>query len=91
VPRVLSALVERAARSAQETGNGFYLETKNPDGSLRILALDPKTLAYRELAAVTLPSIGAAGAIDDAGVRIRRLFLADDAVGALLRRTIGPH
>ena len=87
MPPLLASLV-RARLLGEKTGGGFYRRVKTAAGST-ILALDPATLEYRESAKPRLPSLEAAAGIEDAGARIRTLFLGKDRVGDFLRRTLG--
>ena len=69
----------------EKSGQGFY--KKQGDD---ILTLDARTMTYRARQSARLPSLDAARTIDDAGTRIRTLFLGADRVGDFLRRTLGP-
>jgi 3-hydroxyacyl-CoA dehydrogenase len=90
VPPIVRALVERGHLGAK-TGKGFYARAPAPGSSeSRILAIDPATLEYRDPLPVALPALDAARTIDDVRTRVARLFLSQDRVGALLRRTLGP-
>jgi 3-hydroxyacyl-CoA dehydrogenase len=73
-----------------KSGRGFYERRMNADGSSEILTLEPATFTYRSKQPARLPALDAARAIDDVAVRTRTLFLGRDAVGAFLRRTLGP-
>jgi 3-hydroxyacyl-CoA dehydrogenase len=89
LPPLIDELIARGW-VGDKSGRGFYERRKNADGSSEILTLDPATFTYRPKEPVRLPSLDAARAIDDVGVRIRTLFLGSDTVGAFLRRTLGP-
>src|SRR4029453_8403630 len=54
-----------------------------------ILTLDPATMTYRPQQKARFASIDRARTIEDAGARVRALFLGDDPVGDFLRRTLG--
>src|SRR5205823_6338687 len=69
---------------------GFYKRQKTSGGESEILTLDPQTMTYRPKQPVKLPALEAARGIDDAGTRIKTLFLGRDKVGAFLRDTLGP-
>ena len=47
-------------------------------------------MTYRAQQKARFPSIDRARTIEDAGARVRALFLGDDPVGDFLRRTLGP-
>jgi len=87
LPPFVEALVERGALGAK-IGRGFYQRTKD-EGQTRILVLDPSSLEYQPPVAVRLPSVDAVRAIADPAARIRQLFLNQDRVGELVRRTLG--
>jgi 3-hydroxyacyl-CoA dehydrogenase len=84
LPALVDALVERKwiGEKAQQ---GFYKKHE-----AEILTLDPQRMAYRSKQPASLPALDAARRIEDAGARIRTLFLSPDKVGAFLRRTLGP-
>ena len=81
---LVATMVERDMIGVK-TGQGFYRR----DQSGEILTLDPATLSYRPRQSPKLPSIDAARSIDDAGERIKTLFLGKDKVGKFLRETLG--
>jgi 3-hydroxyacyl-CoA dehydrogenase len=83
-PPLVRALVERKW-IGEKTKAGFYKR----EGS-NILTLDPASMSYRPRQSPRLPSLDAASSIQDAGERIRTLFLGNDKVGTLLRETLGP-
>ena len=87
-PAIVSALVQRQALGAK-TGRGFYQKSR-VDGETRILTLDPSTLEYRQAQPARLPSLDAVRSNPDVAARLRPLFLGQDRVGDLLRRTLGP-
>ncbi len=87
-PPLISTMLDRKLLG-EKTGQGFYRRVKD-GGETKILALDTRTLEYRERQPVSIPSIEAARNIQDTGERIRTLFLGRDRVGALLRQTLGP-
>jgi 3-hydroxyacyl-CoA dehydrogenase len=89
LPSIVEQLIARGW-VGDKGGRGFYERRMNPDGSSEILTLDPATFTYRPRQPARLPALEAARAIDDAGARIRKLFLGPDVVGAFLRRTLGP-
>ncbi len=72
----------------EKAGQGFYRKERGAGGSA-ILTLDPATMAYRPRQSAKLGALEAARAIDDAGKRIRTLFLGRDRVGEFLRATLG--
>jgi len=75
VPSWLEKLVA-SGRLGQKSGAGFY--KKQGDS---ILALDIKTLEYREQKKVRFDSLGAVKGIEDVGERLKTLVAADDAAG----------
>src|SRR5215467_2022471 len=84
VPPLVDALIERGW-VGEKAGQGFYKRS----GS-EILTLDPATLSYRARQSPRLPSLDSASGIEDAGERVKTLFLGRDKVGAFLRATLGP-
>jgi 3-hydroxyacyl-CoA dehydrogenase len=84
VPPLLDALIGRGW-IGEKAGQGFY-KRQGKD----ILTLDPATLEYRPRQSARLASLDAARTTEDAGARIRTLFLGKDKVGAFLRQTLGP-
>jgi 3-hydroxyacyl-CoA dehydrogenase len=95
LPSLVDALIERGW-IGEKAGQGFY-KRERPRGSAAaemgpsdILTLDPSTLTYRAQLPARLPALDAARAVEDAGVRVRTLFLGKDKVGAFLRQTLGP-
>ena len=87
LPPLVQNLVERGW-VGEKAGQGLYKKERGPEGT-RILTLEPSTMEYRERQAARLPSLEAAGAIDDLRERIRTLFLGQDRAGAFLRATLG--
>ena len=84
LPSLVQTLVERGWVGSK-AGQGFYKKADTGE----ILTLDPSTMAYRQKQSARFPSIDAARSIDDAGERIRTLFLGRDKVGGFLRDTLG--
>jgi 3-hydroxyacyl-CoA dehydrogenase len=89
MPPLVQRLIE-TGWLGEKSGQGFYKRQRAADGSSEILTLDPSTMSYRPRQPVRLPSLDAARAIDDAGARVRTLFLGNDKVGRFLRATLGP-
>ena len=87
LPPLVGDLVERGW-IGEKAGQGFYRKERGAGGSA-ILTLDPETMAYRPRQPAKLGALEAARAIEDAGERIRTLFLGRDRVGGLLRATLG--
>jgi len=87
-PPLALAIAERGW-IGEKTGQGFYRRERGPGGQSAILTLDPATMTYRPQQKARFASIERARAIEDAGARIRALFLGDDPVGDFLRRTLG--
>jgi 3-hydroxyacyl-CoA dehydrogenase len=86
LPPLISALVERGW-VGEKAGQGFY---KRDPATKEILTLDPATMTYRPKQPARLPSLEAARSIEDAGGRIKTLFLGRDKVGQFLRDTLAP-
>jgi 3-hydroxyacyl-CoA dehydrogenase len=84
LPPLIDRLIERGW-IGEKAGQGFY-QRKGSD----ILALDPATLEYRPRQSPRLPPLDAVRTTEDAGARIRTLFLGKDTVGTFLRQTLGP-
>ena len=84
VPPLVDALIERGW-IGEKAGQGFYKRS-----GAEILTLDPATLSYRPRQSPRLPSLEAVSGIEDAGERVKTLFLGRDKVGAFLRATLGP-
>jgi 3-hydroxyacyl-CoA dehydrogenase len=87
LPAIATSLIERGW-IGEKAGQGFYKRQKTAAGS-EILTLDPATLTYRPKQSARLASLEAARSIDDAGARIKTLFLGRDKVGQFLRDTLG--
>ncbi len=87
LPPLVGDLVERGW-IGEKAGQGFYRKERGAGGSA-ILTLDPATMAYRPRQSARLGALEAARAIEDAGERVRTLFLGRDRVGELLRATLG--
>jgi 3-hydroxyacyl-CoA dehydrogenase len=85
LPGVVEELVKRGWTGAK-SGQGFYQKQQTGE----IHALDFGTLSYRPSDRPRLASLEAARSIQDAGERIRTLFLGQDRVGAFLRATFAP-
>jgi 3-hydroxyacyl-CoA dehydrogenase len=88
LPPFVHAMLERGL-IGEKAGQGFYKKVKQPDGSSDILVLDIPTMEYRAQQKPKFGSIEAARSIEDAGERIRALFLGQDKVGDFLRATLG--
>ena len=73
----------------EKAGQGFYKRIKGSGGQSQILVLDPATLEYQPSTHVSLPALEAARAIEDAGQRLRAIFLGKDRVGEFTRSTLG--
>jgi 3-hydroxyacyl-CoA dehydrogenase len=90
-PRVIE---EIAARGwvGEKAGQGFYRREPGAAGSegSQILTLDLEKMEYRPRISPKLASLEATKGIDDAGARLRTLFLGTDRVGEFLRATLGP-
>ena len=87
LPPLIGDLVGRGW-IGEKAGQGFYRKERGAGGSA-ILTLDPATMAYRPRQSARLGALEAARAIEDAGERIRTLFLGRDRVGEFLRATLG--
>jgi 3-hydroxyacyl-CoA dehydrogenase len=89
VPPLIRQMLERGF-VGEKAGQGFYKRAKSASGGSEIFTLDPSTLTYRPRQSPRLPALETARSLDDAGQRIRTLFLAQDRVGEFLRATLGP-
>ncbi len=69
-----------------KTGQGFYKKSKGADGSKVILALDLKTMEYRESTKPRFDAIKAAKPVDDLRKRLRVLHRAEDKAGEFYRQ-----
>jgi 3-hydroxyacyl-CoA dehydrogenase len=83
LPAIVQTLIDRGA-IGEKAGQGFYKKQGK-----EILTLDVATLTYRPKQPARLPAIEAARGIEDAGERLRTLFVGRDKVGAFLRQTLG--
>jgi 3-hydroxyacyl-CoA dehydrogenase len=94
VPGFVRKMVDRGLLG-EKSGAGFFRRTGH--GAAReIQSLDLESLrdhsrepVYRARTTPNLPGVDQAAAIGDPAERLRRLFLADDRTGQLLRRTLG--
>ncbi|MEP7116355.1 MAG: 3-hydroxyacyl-CoA dehydrogenase NAD-binding domain-containing protein [Acidobacteriota bacterium] len=90
-----SPLLQRliaAGALGEKSGKGFYERRTDATGSSTVFTLDPVTLDYEKQRRPAFASIEAAAAAagDDAGARVRTLFLGADRVGQFLRETLAP-
>jgi 3-hydroxyacyl-CoA dehydrogenase len=83
LPSLVEQMVSRGW-VGEKAKQGFYKKVGDD-----ILTLDPAAMDYRARRPAKLPAIEAARAIDDAGERIRTLFLGRDRVGDFMRQTLG--
>jgi 3-hydroxyacyl-CoA dehydrogenase len=88
-PPALAVAIAERGWIGEKAGQGFYRREKGPGGQSAILTLDPATMTYRPQQKARFVSIDRARTIEDAGARVRALFLGDDPVGDFLRRTLG--
>jgi 3-hydroxyacyl-CoA dehydrogenase len=72
----------------EKAGRGFY-ERRSAAGQSEIWTLDPHTMEYRPRRSVHLPSLESAASLP-LPERMRKLFRAEDRVGAFLRSTLAP-
>lgn len=89
----LPALVQRMIDEGlvgEKAGQGFYRREKGAGGASEILTLDSASLTYRARQSPRLASLDAAKSIDNAGERLKTLFLGSDRVGEFLRATLAP-
>jgi 3-hydroxyacyl-CoA dehydrogenase len=87
MPPLVGRMIERGL-IGEKSGGGFYRRVKSDAGST-ILALDPRTLDYRETVTPDLSALDAAASMPHLPARLRHLFLDPGRVGGLLRRTLG--
>ena len=83
LPPLIQELIDRGW-VGEKAGQGFYKRTGSD-----ILVLDPATFTYRPRQSARLPSIENVQGIENAGERIKTLFLGHDKVGGFLRATLG--
>ena len=94
VPGFLRKMVDRGLLG-EKTGGGFYRRAGHGEArEIQTLQLESlrdhsESPVYRAQAKPSLPAVEAAAATSDPVDRLRRLFLGDDRVGQLLRRTLG--
>ena len=82
VPDFMRAMVERGWLG-EKKGVGFYQK----DGA-EILALDWKTLEYRERRKAKFASVEAAQSVDDVGARLRQILAGKDKAAQFLDRVL---
>ena len=88
-----SPLLQRliaAGALGEKSGKGFYERRKDAAGASTVFTLNLTTLEYERQRKPAFASIEGAAPIEDVGVRLRTLFLAQDRVGAFLRETLAP-
>ncbi len=88
-----SPLLQRliaAGALGEKSGKGFYERRKDAAGASTVFTLNPTTLEYEKQRKPVFASIEGAAPIEDVGLRLRTLFLAQDRVGAFLRETLAP-
>ena len=85
-PQLLREMLERN-RLGNKTGQGFYKREKVA-GHSRILALDTKTLRYRDRRQDTQESLAAFRDIDDTGERLRSLVASREPAGQFAWRLL---
>jgi 3-hydroxyacyl-CoA dehydrogenase len=88
LPPFVEAMVGEGA-VGEKAGRGFFKKVRGAEGS-EIHVRDIEGSRYVPRTKGRLASLDAAKSIDDAGVRIRTLFLAKDRAGEFLRETLGP-
>jgi 3-hydroxyacyl-CoA dehydrogenase len=79
LPQFLASMVDRGLLG-DKTGQGFYKKVRE-GGESKILAIDPRTLEYREQQKVRYDSLGAARNIEDVAERMRTVVFAGDRAG----------
>jgi 3-hydroxyacyl-CoA dehydrogenase len=82
LPEFVGRMLERGLLGAK-AGGGFYRKQ-----DARILALDWKTLEYREQAKPRFASVEAARAVEDSGERIRAILRGKDKAASFLWRVL---
>jgi len=88
-PELLTRLLAAGALG-EKAGRGFYERRKDASGASSIFTFDPSSGEYQPQRKPAFPSIEAARGIDDAGTRVRTLFLGKDRAGEFLRETLAP-
>ena len=88
-PRFMHHLIDNSWLG-NKSGQGFYKRTNEKDekGRTVILGLNLETLEYERPQRSTLPSLTLSKQIEDLPRRIQALFDADDAGGALIRKSL---
>jgi 3-hydroxyacyl-CoA dehydrogenase len=88
LPPFVEAMVGEGA-VGEKAGRGFFQKSKGAEGS-EILVRDIATSAYVPRVKPKFASVDAARSIEEAGARVKALFLAQDRAGEFLRATLGP-
>ena len=86
LPPFVEAMVAEGA-VGEKAGRGFFRKAAGGDGGIHVR--DVATGSYGPRSTPRFPSAEAARSLDDAGARIRTLFLSKDRAGDLLRATLG--
>ncbi|MDX1406764.1 MAG: 3-hydroxyacyl-CoA dehydrogenase NAD-binding domain-containing protein, partial [Saprospiraceae bacterium] len=88
-PRFMHHLIDNSWLG-NKSGQGFYQRTSEKDekGRTVILGLNLETLEYERPQRSSLPSLTVSKQIEDLPRRIQTLFDADDAGGALIRKSL---
>jgi 3-hydroxyacyl-CoA dehydrogenase len=87
IPPFIEAMVGRGLLG-DKSGKGFYMKQKGEGGEPKILAIDPKTLEYRDQQKVRYDSLGQARNIEDIAERIRTVAFASDRAGQFAWKTL---
>jgi len=84
LPEYLDKMVQNK-QLGEKTKQGFYKKTKDGEGNSAILALDLKTLEYREQAKVKSATLEATKPVDDVRKRMKTYEQGTDAAADLFR------
>ncbi len=72
-----------------KTKQGFYKKVKDDNGKSQILALDLKSLEYKEKSRVKFPTLDMAKPIEDLRQRTKMLLMGMDRAGEFYRKIFG--
>jgi 3-hydroxyacyl-CoA dehydrogenase len=84
VEKLSQTLLERGWLG-NKSGQGFYKETRGPDGKKDFWPLNLETLEYEAPVKPRFPSVGKAKDVEPVSERVKILLAADDRAGQLIR------
>jgi 3-hydroxyacyl-CoA dehydrogenase len=88
LPDYIGKMVENGWLGSK-TKQGFYKKVKDENGKSQILALDLKSLEYKEKSRVKFPTLDMAKPIDDLHQRTKMLLMGMDKAGEFYRKIFG--